>query len=34
MFENIPDLARHMNRWCPENNDLKRKRDEDEDENI
>jgi hypothetical protein len=34
MFENIPDLARHMNRWCPENNDLKRKRDDDEDDNI
>jgi hypothetical protein len=34
MFENIPDLARHMNRWCPENNDLKGKRDDDEDDNI
>ena len=34
MFENIPDLARHMNRWCPENNDLKRKRGDDEDDNI
>jgi hypothetical protein len=32
MFENISDLARHMNRWCPENNDLKRKREDDEDE--
>ena len=32
MFENIPDLARHMNRWCPENNDLKRKRDDDQDD--
>ena len=31
-FESVPDLARHMNRWCPENNDLKRKRgNEDED---
>jgi hypothetical protein len=34
MFENIPDLARHMSRWCPENNDLKRKRGDDEDDNI
>jgi hypothetical protein len=34
MFENILDLARHMNRWCPENNDLKGKRDDDEDDNI
>jgi uncharacterized C2H2 Zn-finger protein len=32
MFENIPDLARHMNRWCPENNDWKRKRDDDQDD--
>ncbi|CAG2256803.1 unnamed protein product [Mytilus edulis] len=32
VFESVPDLARHMNRWCPENNDLKRKRgNEDED---
>jgi hypothetical protein len=28
IFENISDLARHMNRWCPENNDLKRKRED------
>ena len=34
MFENIPDLARHMNRWCPENNGLMRKRDDDEDDNT
>ena len=34
MFESIPDLARHMNKWCPENNDLKQKRDDDEDDNI
>ena len=26
MFESIPDLARHMNRWCAENNDLKQKK--------
>jgi uncharacterized C2H2 Zn-finger protein len=32
MFENTSDLARHMNRWCPENNDLKRKREDDEDD--
>jgi hypothetical protein len=32
MFENIPDLATHMNRRCPENNDLKRKREDDEDD--
>ena len=32
MFENVSDLARHMNRWCPENNELKRKRDDDEDD--
>ena len=32
IFENISDLARHMNRWCPENNDLKRKRKDDEDD--
>ena len=32
MFENISDLVRHMNRWCPENNDLKRKREDDEDD--
>ena len=32
IFENISDLARHMNRWCPENNDLKRKREDDEDD--
>ncbi|CAG2192739.1 unnamed protein product [Mytilus edulis] len=32
VFESVPDLARHINRWCPENNDLKRKRgNEDED---
>ncbi|VDI12736.1 Hypothetical predicted protein [Mytilus galloprovincialis] len=32
VLESVPDLARHMNRWCPENNDLKRKRgNEDED---
>jgi len=30
VFESVPDLARHMNRWCPENNDLKRQRDEDD----
>jgi hypothetical protein len=34
LIENILDLARHMNRWCPENNDLKGKRDDDEDDNI
>jgi hypothetical protein len=34
MFENISELARHMNRWCPENNDLKRKIDDDEDYNM
>ncbi|VDH96282.1 Hypothetical predicted protein [Mytilus galloprovincialis] len=33
VFESVPDLARHMNKWCPENNDLKRKR-EFEDEDI
>ena len=33
IFENIPDLARHMDRWCPENNDLRRKR-KDEDDKI
>ncbi|VDI51056.1 Hypothetical predicted protein [Mytilus galloprovincialis] len=33
VFESVPDLARHMNKWCPENNDLKRKR-EIEDEDI
>ena len=32
MFENTSDLARHMNRWCEENNDLKRKREDDEDD--
>jgi len=32
IFENISDLARHMNRWCPENNDLRRKREDDEDD--
>ena len=32
MFENIPELARHMNRCYPENNDLKRKREDDEDD--
>ena len=32
MCENIPDLARHMNRWCPENNDLRGKREDDEDD--
>ncbi|XP_052075785.1 46 kDa FK506-binding nuclear protein-like [Mytilus californianus] len=26
VFESVPELARHMNRGCPENNDLKRKR--------
>ena len=30
MFENIPDLARLMNKWCPENNDLKRKREDEQ----
>jgi hypothetical protein len=30
----MPDLARHMNRWCADNKDLKRKRDDDEDDNI
>ena len=34
MFESVHDLARHMNRWCPENNDLKRKREDDVDEYI
>ena len=34
MFENVHDLARHMNRWCPENSDLKRKRDDDQDDYI
>ncbi|CAG2217093.1 unnamed protein product [Mytilus edulis] len=33
VFESVPDLARHINKWCPENNDLKRKR-EKEDEDI
>jgi hypothetical protein len=28
IFENISDLARHMNRWYPENDDLKRKRED------
>ncbi|VDI33241.1 Hypothetical predicted protein [Mytilus galloprovincialis] len=32
-FESVYDLARHMNKLCPENNDLKRKR-EIEDEGI
>jgi hypothetical protein len=32
MFKNIPDLARHMNRWCPENNDVNRKGEDDEDD--
>jgi uncharacterized C2H2 Zn-finger protein len=32
MFKNIPDLARHMNRWCPENNDVNRKREDNEDD--
>ena len=32
IFENISDLARHMNRWCPKNNDLERKRKDDEDD--
>ena len=32
IFENISDLAKHMNRWCPENDDLKRKRKDDEDD--
>ena len=32
IFENISDLARHMNRWCPENNDLRGKREDDEDD--
>lgn len=32
MFENISDLARHMNKWCPENNVLRRKREDDEDD--
>ncbi len=32
MLKNIPDLARHMNRWCPENNDVNRKRENDEDD--
>lgn len=31
MFENVHDLARHINRWCPENN-LKRKHEDDDDE--
>lgn len=26
VFESIQDLARDMNRWCPETTDLKRKR--------
>ncbi|CAG2195541.1 unnamed protein product [Mytilus edulis] len=25
MFENVSDLMRHVKTWCPENNDLKRK---------
>ncbi|VDH90152.1 Hypothetical predicted protein [Mytilus galloprovincialis] len=25
MFENLSDLMRHVKRWCPENNDMKRK---------
>jgi hypothetical protein len=28
MFENVSDLMRHVKRWCPENNDLKRKRED------
>ena len=32
IFENISDLAKHLNRWCPENNDFKRKREDDEDD--
>ena len=32
IFESISDLARHINRWCPENNDLRRKREDDEDD--
>jgi len=34
LFENIPDLARHMHRWCPETNELKRQRDDNEDDYI
>ena len=32
IFENISDLARHINRWCRENNDLRGKREDDEDD--
>ena len=31
MFENVSDLMRHLKRWCPENNDFKRKREDDND---
>jgi hypothetical protein len=31
MFENVSDLMRHVKRWSPENNDLKRKREDDND---
>ena len=31
MFENTSDLTRHTNRWCPENNDFKRKRGDEDD---
>ena len=32
MFENVSDLMRHVKRWCPENNKLKRKREDDNDD--
>jgi hypothetical protein len=31
MFENVSDLMRHVKQWCPENNDFKRKREDDND---
>ena len=31
MFENVSDLMRHVKQWCPENSNLKRKREDDND---
>jgi hypothetical protein len=31
MFEHVFDLMRHVKRWCPENNNLKRKSEDDND---
>jgi hypothetical protein len=31
MFENVSDLMRHVKRWCPENSNLKPKREDDND---